>query len=213
MGLIATNTGGKKIPPCPAGSHIARCYAVIDLGQQNESFKGKAKVMHKLRLFFELPLKTYVFKDEKGPEPYTLSKEFTLSMGEKSNLRFFVESWRGKPLTDVHAAKYDTDKLLGQAGVINVIHVPKGDKVYANIKSIMPLMDGMKCPDPINPFVSYQISMGKNDLFLSLPEWVQEEIKKSIDWKVEAPANHPGAAEEEPSGQEGLPEPADPDPF
>jgi hypothetical protein len=43
-----------------------------------------------------------------------ISKEFTLSMHEKSTLRQFLESWRGKAFTEKEALSFDVTALIGK---------------------------------------------------------------------------------------------------
>lgn len=75
----------------PAGTHIAVCYRVIDLGTQETTFKGEVKHQHKILISWEIP-------DEKMKDgrPFTIGKRYTWSMSEKANLRNDLESWRGK---------------------------------------------------------------------------------------------------------------------
>ena len=45
MGLISKGTGGgSDFEPVPAGTHIARCVSVVDLGFQETPWGSKEKV-------------------------------------------------------------------------------------------------------------------------------------------------------------------------
>ena len=44
MALISTNSGGAGFEPVPAGTYVARCVNVIDLGVQATGFGDKEKV-------------------------------------------------------------------------------------------------------------------------------------------------------------------------
>ena len=46
-----------------------------------------------------IPDEKAIFDEEKGLQPFVLSKGHTLSLYEKANLRHNLESWRGKQFT------------------------------------------------------------------------------------------------------------------
>jgi hypothetical protein len=95
MSITATTNSTKKnFEPIEAGSYPARCYSMIEMGTNEETYQGAAKMVNKVRITWELPTEMQVFKEERGPEPRVISKEFSLSMHEKANLRGFLESWR-----------------------------------------------------------------------------------------------------------------------
>ncbi len=138
MAIIAESKGnGGNFTPMSAGTYVARCYSMVHIGTIEDSFQGEKKVLNKVRLSFEFPTETKVFKEEEGEKPYILSKEFTLSMHEKATLRKMLESWRGKAFTDEEAKSFDITKLLGKPCMISVVHKAKDDgKVYAELSSI-----------------------------------------------------------------------------
>src|SRR5262245_26763846 len=88
---------------CPPGTHIARCYMVVDLGDQNESYMGKKKATAtpKIRIGFEFPELKHVFDEDRGLEPYTMSRKYTNSLGDKSALKPMLNAWRGRDLTEL----------------------------------------------------------------------------------------------------------------
>jgi hypothetical protein len=55
---------------------------------------------------WELPTELEVFHEEKGEEPYVVSKTYTLSMHEKATLRRDLESWRGQGFTEKEAEAF-----------------------------------------------------------------------------------------------------------
>jgi hypothetical protein len=84
MSITATTTtNNKKFEPIEAGSYPARCYSMIEMGTNEETYQGAAKMVNKVRITWELPTEMQVFKEERGPEPRVISKEFSLSMHEK----------------------------------------------------------------------------------------------------------------------------------
>ena len=91
--IASSNTSGKSFSPVDAGNYVARCYSMIQIGTIPEEYKGEKKEANKVRLTFELPTETKVFKEENGEQPYVVSKEFTLSLHEKASLRKFL-AWQ-----------------------------------------------------------------------------------------------------------------------
>ena len=138
MAIIAESTGSSNYEPIEAGTYAARCYSMVYLGTLDEKFQGQEKTQKKVRLTFELPTELKVFKEENGEQPCVLSKEFTLSMHEKSGLRKFLQNWRGKAFTDEEAKKFDITVLLGKPCMLSVIHKTseKSGKTYAEIASV-----------------------------------------------------------------------------
>ena len=114
MAIIASSKGSSTPrEPIAAGAYAARCYSIIDLGTREETIQGNTKVLRKIRITFELPTERRVFNEEKGEQPCVISKEFSLTLNEKSNLRLFLRSWRGKDFTEEEAKDFDVAKLIG----------------------------------------------------------------------------------------------------
>jgi len=131
MAILAKDEGGTFIP-APEGQFQAVCCDVVDMGNVQTTWEGKTRSVHKIRIVFQL--------DELGDDnkPFMVSQWLTLSLGEKANLRKFLESWRGKKFTgDELRDGFDVEKLVAANALLQVVHNAKGEKVYANIQSIM----------------------------------------------------------------------------
>lgn len=206
MAIYAENNGGGNYTPMEAGVYVARCTQLIQIGSVTEEINGESKTLHKVRFGFEFPNEKKVFKEENGEQPYFLSKEYTLSMHEKSTLRAHLGQWRGKAFTEEEAKKFDITKLLGVPCTINVVHkVGKANgKTYAEIGSISPLMKGTLCPEQINPTQVLSYDNFDIALFESLPEFLRKKIESSKEYKelgnsVQSPKESARAEEEESS--------------
>lgn len=127
----------------PAGTHLAVCYRVIDLGTQNSTYMGQPKRQHKIMVSWELP-------DEKMADgrPFTIGQRYTWSMSEKAALRRDLESWRGVPFIEKDFGKggFDIKNIIGKACLLNVVHSDSNGKQYANIAAISRLMKGQSAP-------------------------------------------------------------------
>jgi hypothetical protein len=183
MAIIAKNSGTAR-ELIPAGTYAARCYQMIEIGTVKETILGTEKTLTKVRVGWELPTETRVFKEENGEQPFVISKEFTLSMNEKANLRKSLESWRGKGFTEDEAKGFDMTKLLGQPCMLNIIHKPSkdGSRHYEEIAGIMPMPKGMQCPPQVNK--SFVLSYDRFDLtlFESLPDFIKDKMKLSAEY-------------------------------
>lgn len=183
--IVATNTGGSDYAPMEAGMYVARCVQMIQIGTITENIEGKDKVLHKVRLGFEFPTELKVFKEEKGEQPYFLSKEYTLSMHEKATLRIHLETWRGKKFTEEESEAFDVTRLLKVPCMINVVHkTSKKGKTFAEIGSISPLMKGMVCPEQINETSLLCYDDFNEQLFESLPDFLKDKIKSSAEYNA-----------------------------
>lgn len=130
---ITARTTGNTFAPHPEGQFVGQCVDVIDLGDKVEEFPGTPK---KLVPKCALVYRTGERNNETG-EYIDIAREFTISMGDKSNLRKYLEQWRGKPYSaDVVAQGVPLHKLTGQHGLLTVAHKTSGQgRTYANIVS------------------------------------------------------------------------------
>jgi len=167
------NQGGGSFEICPAGTYAARCYQIIDLGHQTVEWQGTAKVVPKVRVTWE------VNEQMSDGRPYSISKEYTASIGPKSNLSKDLEAWRGRPFTEDELRAFSLENVLGAPCMIGIAHVQKGEKTFANINSIMALPKGMSCPELTNPKVKFEIENFDTEIFESLSEYVRKKILMS----------------------------------
>ena len=199
--IIATAGTGTNYEPLPAGNYVARCYSMVHIGTIKEEYQGETKMQNKVRITWELPTETKVFKEENGEQPYVLSKEFTLSMHEKSTLRKWLESWRGKAFTQEESKAFNVAKLVGAACMLNVIHKEKKDGgKKAEISSISAMPKGLQCPEAINKPVIFSVLDFDSELFADFPDFLKEKIKGSNEYKAMAApmvATEPYKQEEE----------------
>lgn len=113
------------------GQFVGQCVDTIDLGEKVQDFPGTTPYL--------APTCALVFRTgEKNPDTgefIDIAREFTVSMGEKANLRKFLEQWRGKPYTkDAIEAGVPLDKLTGNHALLTVSHRVSGKgRTYANI--------------------------------------------------------------------------------
>lgn len=135
MAIIAK--AGGDFTPAPEGTWQGVCVDVVDKGMVTSEKYGKTRHMIQVRwvLDAEPPL-------ENG-KPHMAVRSFGLTLGEKSNLRPFLEAWRGKKFTEDELAGFDIEKLIGANGQIQILHTRANGTTYGNVHVIMPLGKGM----------------------------------------------------------------------
>lgn len=183
--IIAENKGGGNKVLAPAGTHVARCYSMIEIGTITEDVMGEQKTMKKVRVSWELPNELHTFDDSKGEQPLAVHKEFTLSFHEKATLRKYLESWRGKQYTEDEAKRVDVSKLIGAPCMVTLMHkTSKSGNAYVEITGIAPVMKGMTCPPAINePVLLYFNMPNWEGVFNALPDFLKEKIQSSQEYK------------------------------
>lgn len=162
---------------------MGRCYGVIDLGTHiNPQHGSKAR---KVLLQWELPGERHVFSQEKGEEPFVVSRQFSLSLNEKGLLRPFLVAWRGVDFTPEELNKFDIAKLANQPCMVTVIHKRDGDKVYANVSQVAKLPKQMgECPPAHNRIVVLSLDQDfDTSVFESLPDWIKKKIQESPEYR------------------------------
>lgn len=88
MALTISDTGGVLSNKHHKGNHNATCYRLVDVGTHNETFEVKLK-RHSIFISWELN----DVKMEDG-RPFTILKQYTLSLNEKSALYKDLCQWR-----------------------------------------------------------------------------------------------------------------------
>ena len=187
MALVAMQSGGGDFKPVPAGVYLARCFRIIDLGTQKGEWKGKEKWSRKVLMQWEL-----YGEDEDGNtlttddgRPMSISKRYTLSLGENAQLRADLKSWRGRDFTPEELAGFDISKVLGASCMLNVSHTEKDGRTYTNVASITPVPKAMRAsmPESINTPVLFDVSEPDMDVLASLSDKVQETITGCKEWQ------------------------------
>lgn len=184
MGLIASGSN-KEFKPVPEGSHMAVCFRVIDLGTQRWEYQGEPQIGRKVLIAWELhgeaddgtPLST-----DDG-QPLAVSKEYTLSLGKKANLRADLESWRGRAFTDDELKGFDVFTVAGQACMVTIKHTKKAEKTYANVANVTRFPAALKSvkPSPKNDVQTFDVTDPDPRVEEVLPEWITKKINACVE--------------------------------
>lgn len=167
------------IPPVEPGTYFAVCIGAVDLGEQETTYNNKTRYANQLQIIFELPSELIEIDGEE--QPRQLSRRFSVSLSAKSNLRKFIETWYGKKFTDDAIREFDTRELLGKPAMLSVVLSEDGN--YANIASAAALPKGMEAQKAKSELIDFDVEEWDDEAFQKLPEWLQELIKKSTQYK------------------------------
>lgn len=173
---------GADFENAPAGTYLAVCTRIIDLGTQASSFQGKETMKHKIMLTWELPEE--LMKDGR---PFTISQRYSWSMDKKANLRKHLEGWRGKAFDDKDFGPngFNIQKILGLGCVLTISHSERDDKTFANVTAVGKLMKGMTTPPkPLNELVYLWLTpdLWEPNTFHKLGQGLQAVIMKSPEY-------------------------------
>lgn len=189
MGLTVKAGSESSFVPVPSGTHLARCYRIIDLGTQRTDYKGQIKHLPKITLQFEV----HGEDDEGNPlvtskgEPMSISKNYTASLSEKATLRIDLKNWRGRDFTPEELRSFELKNLLGVFAMISVTKAPgKDGKEYTNIGAIMPVPASIKkagLPKGHNSTAFFDLDNPDLELFETFGEGLKNKIKSSPEWQ------------------------------
>lgn len=189
----------------PAGSHIARCISIIDLGTQPHVNRhtGEKWAQRDVRIGFELPneLMSGTYKEELKGRPFGSSVTVKQSLHPSAKLTKLMEGWKGSKMDDAAKQGFNPKTLLGKTCRLNLVEA--GD--FVNIESISRLGKGDVCPAQVNPSVFFSLDEQEFDpaVLEKLPEMTRNKIKASPEY-----ASLTGVGGE---GEGPQPEPSDND--
>lgn len=168
-----------KTPPVEPGVYMAVCVGVIDLGEQySEIYKSYS---NRVKFVWALPTETIEIDGKQ--EERQLSREFSVATKKSSKIRTFLSSWNSKTYTDDEFLELDLFEQVGKPCQLNVVLSETGE--YANVESAIPLPKGIQAPVTQTEFILWDMDAWNDDVFKKLPEWVQEQIKKSTQYQKE----------------------------
>ena len=142
------------------GEFQAVCSNVYDLEMQISNFNGHETLDHKVLILFEI-----IKRIPTTGKRFTVSKEYTLNLNKRSNLRKDLESWRGRPFDEKEInTEFDLENLIGVNCMLILEEKESNGKTFSNITAIKPLEKGLEKMTP---------EMNKN----YAPEWVVKKIQ------------------------------------
>jgi hypothetical protein len=136
--LRAPVGGGGDYNPAPAGLQDLLLVDIIDRGYRlNDYNKQDIKVQRKIAFRYALDA-----IDEDTGKQFFVDDVLTFSMDKRATMRARVSSGLGQEFSDEEAGALDIETLVGMQFQGMIVHKDRGDRVYANIQTIMPQAKG-----------------------------------------------------------------------
>jgi hypothetical protein len=174
--------------PVPPGTHLARCYRIVDLGTQETNYQGKVNHQKKMMIQWEVHGQDengYALVTKAG-EPMSISKNYTASLGEKARLRQDLISWRNKAFTPEEIKGFDLKNVLGAWCMLGIIETPGNDgKTYSNVDTITPVHPLIKkngLPQHFNSLGIFSIEKPDMELFETFSDYLKAKIMATPEW-------------------------------
>lgn len=177
MSMMVRSEGNSEIKQLEPGVYTGIATAIIDLGIQENMMYGKQQ--RKAIIVWNIVGETVKVNDEELPR--VISKEYTMSLGEKSTLRKDLEAWRGRPFTTEELQGFDLKNILNVPCQLQINQQEKNGKTYVNIAAIMAIPKGMSVAPVDNTYVfdTYDLTTWEN--YDKIANWIKEKIKKALN--------------------------------
>jgi len=181
LGLQADE--GSSFEPAPAGTHVARCVGLIQLGTQTTEYQGKeGKPRRKIMLLWELPNELREFNEDEGQKPFIVSHIYSLVINDKATWTIHIESWLNKKIDKY----FNPLTLLGLPCTLTIQHksaTSDPSKIRGKVTGITGLTKEQTCPDRITPIKKLLFEEWDQGLFEEQSEWIQNTIMQSKEYK------------------------------
>tara|TARA_E500000305_G_scaffold82865_1_gene68667 strand:- start:332 stop:928 length:597 start_codon:yes stop_codon:yes gene_type:complete len=174
MSIIATTSSSDKFVGVSTGVHKARCVRMIDLGTQRSEYQGEVSWKRQILVSWEVPSEL-----SNSGEPLLISKFYTLSLHEKSNLGKDLTAWRGRAFTELEKQQFDITALLGVPCMLNIVEGRNGN---TKVGSVMPLPKNDTLEPQFHENLQFSIDdfeNGSNEAFMALSEGIRNIILRS----------------------------------
>lgn len=176
-------------PPLEVGTYLARLVQLIGLGLQKQEYNGEAKdPKNEIRTVYELVDEFCV--DEEGNEledkPRWLGEDFTMNSLRVDKAKSTQRYLAFDPGIDMEG---DWTMLIGApVGLTVKNNEGKGKnagRIFNNVGSLTPMREkeANKLPELVNPSLIFDFYNPDVEVFLSLPNFVQDKIKSALNFE------------------------------
>ena len=199
MSLIPNQNQTEKVK-ATEGTHVARIYKFIYLGEHKREWQGKQLTpVPRFSISFELPNERFEFSKDKGEQAVSVSTLINYSMSDPDRLKDsksvfsrMLLALGGRQeyiklyshLTTNVASEAEAIKYINEyiekfnTCMISVLHNEKG---YANIDQFTEVIKGMQVPARENELVIFDFWKNKDKISL-LPEFQVKMIDSSNNY-------------------------------
>jgi hypothetical protein len=174
--------GGGTIELAAPGTYKASLTGIYDIGtQEGGAFGPKRQLLFVWQLF-------------KGGKPVsdssgnhqTISKFYTASFNEKSNLRADTERLVGLKFRD--GDEFDVMGLLGRGCRLQIsAYTKQNGEEGVKVTSIMALEEDEPEPNPTAEACGFEITATGCAIPSAVPQWIRKKIEESHEWSGTTP--------------------------
>ena len=184
---IKSTNNGPKQPNIEPGTYPARWVQLIDYGlQPQRPYQGQEKQpAYEMGITYEL-LDEFML-DEEGNEiedkPRWISEIIPLH-SLKADKAKSTQRYKAMDPDEVHEG--DFTKLIGEPCNVTIVNNKSKDgRVFDNVATISAMRpkDARGAPKLVNEPRVLSLDDTNTELFLSLPEWIQDKIKSGLEWE------------------------------
>jgi len=177
--------GGVDQQVVDPGVYPSRIVQIIDFGlQPQRPYLGQDKPpANEIGLTYELVDTFMVDKDGKEDvtKPRWLSEIIPLFNLKADKAKSTQRYKAADPNNNFNG---DFSKLIETPVNVSVVHNKQGEKLWVNVASISAMRprDADKCPKLVNLPKVFDLDEPNLEVFRKLPEWMQEKIKKNLNF-------------------------------
>ena len=177
LNIEKMQTNYSKQERIPEGTFMSRVSSIVDLGiQEQTDWKTGEPTDPKARVLitWELPTETIEVEHNDGSKemlPRVISKEYTLSNYDQSNLMKLIKSL--KPNLK------ELQEFLDLTCMINIGSTKTGN---AKVTSVMPAPAGIPIPELTKEASYFDFDSPSEEFFSTLPSWIKGKIKDANNY-------------------------------
>ena len=201
---LTLKQGDNDFEKLEQGIYHATCFRMVDLGTQDNTYKGETNKKLQVRLDFEItealdPDTNQVLMAD--GRPFGVGKEYTAYLFESANIRKDLESWRGKSFTHEELDSLELTDFLGCTVKIEVGLTKQTAEFAGGNPKIMRLSEprnGTEQVATVNPQVAFDMSVycdefnGNSnanskamcDVFEDIPAYLQKKVEESYEYRA-----------------------------
>jgi len=126
-----------------------------------------------IRFSFELPTELYKFSEEKGEQPYSVSREENASLHERAGLTKLITAC-GINLKEVES--FEIEDLIGKTLMLTIDSYEIDGETYNGIQGYSMIPKGLPVGDAVNDPIFYDCDAHDDEVYESLPQFIKDKI-------------------------------------
>ncbi len=144
--IYAEESGKREFTPPPAGTHLAVCVDLEDVGLLPNRFEPDGPPVPTIYVYWQINELM-----DNSDKRYLVRQDYRKSLNEKANFRKMLDAWIG-PLSPTDLSPFRSSMIIGKSCLLTITHKTsqKSGKVWASVRAAVPLPKGMMAIEPEN---------------------------------------------------------------